>query len=286
MEHIEVIGIIGGGQMGSGIAQVAAQAGYRAIVYDTAAASLERAEARVGASLAKLEAKGRLAEGETAASVQSRITTTSDFDSLSVADFAVEAIVENEAIKREIFGRLDELLNPRAILASNTSSIPITRLCAATKRPDRVVGMHFMNPVPVMRLVEIIRGLPTSDETFATTCELAERLGKTTCEAQDYPGFIVNRVLIPFINEACYAVMEGVATAEAVDQSCRLGLNHPMGPLQLADFIGLDTVLAIAEVLHAGLGDAKYRPCPLLRKHVDAGWVGVKSGRGFYRYDD
>jgi len=286
MEHIEVIGIIGGGQMGSGIAQVAAQAGYRAIVYDTAAASLERAEARVGASLAKLEAKGRLAEGETAASVQSRITTTSDFDSLSVADFAVEAIVENEAIKREIFGRLDELLNPRAILASNTSSIPITRLCAATKRPDRVVGMHFMNPVPVMRLVEIIRGLPTSDETFATTCELAERLGKTTCEAQDYPGFIVNRVLIPFINEACYAVMEGVATAEAVDQSCRLGPNHPMGPLQLADFIGLDTVLAIAEVLHAGLGDAKYRPCPLLRKHVDAGWVGVKSGRGFYRYDD
>ena len=285
MDHIRVIGVIGGGQMGSGIAQVAAQAGYRAVVYDSFAGSLERATARIGASLAKLEAKGRLAEGDTADSVQARITTSGDFEALAEADFAIEAIVENEAVKREVFERLDALLDPRAILSSNTSSIPITRLCAATKRPDRVVGMHFMNPVPVMRLVEIIRGLPTSDETFAATCALAERLGKTTCEAQDYPGFIVNRVLIPFINEACYAVMEGVATAEAVDQSCRLGLNHPMGPLQLADFIGLDTVLAIAEVLHAGLGDAKYRPCPLLRKHVDAGWLGVKTGRGFYRHD-
>ncbi len=285
MEHIESIGIVGGGQMGSGIAQVAAQAGYRAIVYDSQTASLDRARARVGKSLAKLEVKGRLADGDSAASVEARITLTADFQDLAEADFAVEAIVENEAIKRDVFERLDELLHPRVILASNTSSIPITRLCAATKRPDRVVGMHFMNPVPVMRLVEIIRGLPTSDETFTTTCTLAERLGKTTCEAQDYPGFIVNRVLIPFINEACYAVMEGVATAEAVDQSCKLGLNHPMGPLQLADFIGLDTVLAIAEVLHAGLGDAKYRPCPLLRKHVDAGWVGVKAGRGFYRYE-
>lgn len=285
MEHIKVIGVIGGGQMGSGIAQVAAQAGYRAIVYDSFPASLDNAQARIGKSLAKLESKGRLGAGETAANVQARISTTGDLDALADADFAVEAIVENEAVKKELFQRLDGLLNPRAILASNTSSIPITRLCAATKRPDRVVGMHFMNPVPVMRLVEVIRGLPTSEETFAITCALAERLGKTTCEAQDYPGFIVNRVLIPFINEACYAVMEGVATAEAVDQSCMLGLNHPMGPLKLADFIGLDTVLAIAEVLHAGLGDAKYRPCPLLRKHVDAGWLGVKTGRGFYRYD-
>lgn len=285
MQHIQTIAVIGSGQMGSGIAQVAAQSGYSVVMYDNDDGALGKAGARIEKSLAKLESKGRLPEGSTAASIRGLISTTSDLNGLAGADFAVEAIVENEAVKKELFGKLDALLDPRAILASNTSSIPITRLCAATRRPDRVVGMHFMNPVPIMRLVEIIRGLPTSDETFALTCGLAEKMGKITCEAQDYPGFIVNRVLIPFINEACYAVMEGVATPEAVDQSCKLGLNHPMGPLQLADFIGLDTVLAIAEVLHGGLGDAKYRPCPLLRKHVDAGWLGVKTGRGFYKYD-
>ncbi len=282
--HIERIAVIGSGQMGAGIAQVAAQSGLHVRLYDLQEDALARASAGMERSLAKLEAKGRLPEGETAASVSARIQTTATFEDLADVDFAVEAIVENEAIKRDLFAKLDALVNPRAILASNTSSIPITRLCAATRRPDRVVGMHFMNPVPVMKLVELIRGLPTSDETFAQTRALAAKMGKTVCESQDYPGFIVNRVLIPFINEACYAVMEGVATPADIDASCKLGLNHPMGPLTLADFIGLDTVLAIMEVLHSGLGDSKYRPCPLLRKYVDAGWLGRKSGRGFYTY--
>ena len=285
ISHIETFAVIGAGQMGSGIAQVAAQSGLRVRLFDQNAAALERAMNGISASLAKLESKGRLPEGASAASVAALITPTAEFNDLADADFAVEAIIEDEKIKRGLFTKLDKLLNPRAILASNTSSIPITRLCAATNRPDRVVGMHFMNPVPIMKLVELIRGLPTSDDTFAQTRQLAERFGKTVCESQDYPGFIVNRVLIPFINEACYAVMEGVATPEDIDASCTLGLNHPMGPLTLADFIGLDTVLAIMEVLHEGLGDSKYRPCPLLRKYVDAGWTGRKSGRGFYSYD-
>jgi 3-hydroxybutyryl-CoA dehydrogenase len=284
MDHIERLAVIGAGQMGAGIAQVAAQSKLSVLLYDSFDGALERAAKGITKSLSKLEAKGRLPDGETAASVQARITPCATLEELRTADFAIEAIIENEAIKRDIFSRLDDLLEPGAILASNTSSIPITRLCAATNRPDRVVGMHFMNPVPVMKLVECIRGLPTSDETFTTTVALAEKMGKTTCESQDYPGFIVNRVLIPFINEACYAVMEGVASPADVDKSCQLGLNHPMGPLTLADFIGLDTVLAIAEVLHSGLGDAKYRPCPLLRNYVDAGWLGRKTGRGFYTY--
>lgn len=285
MNHIETIAVIGAGQMGAGIAQVAAQAGYSVLLYDSAMGALQSASKSIETSLEKLESKGRLPQEQTAAAIAARIHATADFAELAPADFAVEAIVEKEALKKTLFGRLDALLQPRAILASNTSSIPITRLCAATSRPDRVVGMHFMNPVPLMKLCEIIRGLPTSDETFELTADLARRLGKTTCESQDYPGFIVNRVLIPFINEACYAVMEGVASPSDIDNSCKLGLNHPMGPLTLADFIGLDTVLAIAEVLHAGLGDAKYRPCPLLRKYVDAGWLGRKSGRGFYEYN-
>jgi 3-hydroxybutyryl-CoA dehydrogenase len=271
--------------MGAGIAQVAAQAGFEVKLLDPEKGALSGAMTRIETSLTRLELKGRLAEGDRVQTVLERIAATSSYDELQTCDLAIEAIVENEEAKKKVFGRLDEVLHPRAILASNTSSIPITRLCAVTRRPDRVIGMHFMNPVPVMRLVEIIRGLPTSEETFETTGQLAERLGKTVCESQDYPGFVVNRVLIPFINEACYAVMEGVASPEAVDESCRLGLNHPMGPLQLADFIGLDTILAIAEVLHRGLGDAKYRPCPLLRKYVDAGWLGVKTGRGFYPYE-
>ena len=284
IDHITTIAVIGAGQMGAGIAQVAAQSGFSVSLFDSNEQALSRAKPGILRSLTKLQSKGRLPAGETAASIEARIGTCATLEQLADADFAIEAIIENEAIKRGIFKRLDELLGARAILASNTSSIPITRLCASTKRPDRVVGMHFMNPVPIMKLVECIRGLPTSDETFATTVALAARMGKTTCESQDYPGFIVNRVLIPFINEACYAVMEGVATPADIDESCKLGLNHPMGPLTLADFIGLDTVLAIAEVLHGGLGDAKYRPCPLLRKYVDAGWLGRKSGRGFYIY--
>ena len=284
ISHIQTIAVIGSGQMGAGIAQVAAQSGLRVHLYDLQAAAVDKARDGMARSLAKLEAKARLAAGDDAATVLARVDFTTVFEDLADADFAIEAIVENEAIKRELFAKLDGLLNPRAILASNTSSIPITRLCAATKRPDRVVGMHFMNPVPVMKLVELIRGLPTTDETFAATTALALRMGKQICVSQDYPGFIVNRVLIPFINEACFAVMEGVATPEDIDNSCKLGLNHPMGPLTLADFIGLDTVLAIMEVLHSGLGDSKYRPCPLLRKYVDAGWLGRKSGRGFYTY--
>ena len=284
MTTIHTLAVIGAGQMGSGIAQVAAQSGVDVLLYDLDAALLEKALTRIGKSLDKLETKGRLPQGETAASVIARVGTVTDLEALAPADFAVEAIVENEAIKRQLFAQLDRIMPPQAILASNTSSIPITRLCAATKRPDRVIGMHFMNPVPIMKLVELIRGLPTADETMATTRALAERMGKITCEAQDYPGFIVNRVLMPLINEACFALMEGVATAADIDQSCKLGLNHPMGPLTLADFIGLDTCVAIMEVLHGGLGDPKYRPCPLLRKYVDAGWLGVKSGRGFYTY--
>jgi 3-hydroxybutyryl-CoA dehydrogenase len=275
--------VVGAGQMGAGIAQVALQAGLQVTLVDVSKEGLAKGESRIKAGLAKLQEKGILDEAKRKAAEGALRTATNVADVKDV-DFAIEAVTENEELKKRIFADLDAVVRPGGILATNTSSIPITRIAAATKRPENVIGMHFMNPVPVMKLVELIRGAATSDETYATTRALSEKMGKTTVVSKDFPGFIINRILIPMINEACYALMEGLGTVEDIDTGMKLGTNQPMGPLQLADFIGLDTCLYIAEVLHKGLGDSKYRPCPLLRQYVDAGWYGKKSGRGFYKY--
>jgi 3-hydroxybutyryl-CoA dehydrogenase len=279
-EHIVVVGA---GQMGSGIAQVALQAGLRVTLVDVSKEGLAKGAERIKAGLKKLVEKGKLDAARLEAANTNLATSTSATEVKDV-DFAIEAVTENEELKRRIFVELDGVVKPGGILATNTSSIPITRIAAATKRPENVIGMHFMNPVPLMQLVELIRGAATSDATYQATRSLAEKMGKTTVVSKDFPGFIVNRILIPMLNEACFALMEGLGTAEDIDTAMKLGTNQPMGPLQLADFIGLDTVLYIAEVLHKGLGDDKYRPSPLLRQYVDAGWYGKKSGRGFYKY--
>jgi 3-hydroxybutyryl-CoA dehydrogenase len=280
---IKTVGVVGAGTMGNGIAQVFAQAGFDVVLHDAVAPALDRARKTIEASLQRFVEKGKIAAGDRVAAL-GRLRSTGSVDNLAGTDYVVEAIVEDAGAKSALFTRLDALLQPHAILTSNTSSISITTLGAATKRPDRVLGMHFMNPVPVMTLVELIRGQATSVESMETASELCRRLGKTAVEAADYPGFISNRVLMPMINEAVYCVMEGVGTPEAIDSVMKLGMNHPMGPLTLADFIGLDVCLAIMNVLHDGFGDAKYRPCPLLRRMVAAGHLGRKSGRGFYEY--
>ena len=280
---IERIGVVGAGQMGNGIAHVAAQAGFEVVMQDISDAALERGLATIRKNLGRQVRKERLTQDE-ADAVIARITTTTAVSDLAGCQLVVEAATENVELKHKIFRNLSEVLGEETILATNTSSISITAIAACTARPDRVIGMHFMNPVPVMKLVEVIRGLATSDETLAAVLEVAERMGKTTVESRDMPGFIVNRVLMPYINEAVFAVYEGIASVEDVDTAMKLGTNVPMGPLTLADFIGLDTCLAIMEVLHEGLGDGKYRPCPLLRKYVEAGWLGRKAGRGFYTY--
>jgi len=280
---VKTVGVVGTGQMGGGIAQVAAQAGLEVVLLDAQKELAERAKARIADILGKLVAKGKL-DASARDQALERLHPAGDYAALAPCELVVEAAPENEELKRKIFAAADQATRPEAILASNTSSISITRLGSITRRPEQVIGMHFMNPVPLMKLVEVVRGLATSDETYQATVALAERLGKTTIAARDIPGFIVNRVLIPLLNEACYALYEGLGTAEDIDKGVKLGLNHPMGPLELADLIGLDTCLAIAEVLHDELGDDKYRPCPLLRQYVAAGWYGRKVGRGFYRY--
>ena len=280
---IEKIGVVGAGQMGAGIAQVAAMNGFSVILNDIKDVFLDRAMARIQKSLSTLVRKERISEKQKKAAVE-RIQTTREIKPLETADFVVEAVIENQDLKLEVFKQLVEHCRPNIILASNTSSIPITRIAAATKRPSQVIGMHFMNPVPLMKLVEIIQGLATSEETFESTKNLAVQLKKIPVAANDSPGFISNRILLPMINEAIFALYEGVGAAEAIDSVMKLGMNHPMGPLELADLIGLDTCLSILEVLHEGLGDSKYRPCHLLRKYVDAGYLGRKTGRGFYAY--
>jgi 3-hydroxybutyryl-CoA dehydrogenase len=281
---LEKIGVVGAGQMGAGIAHVAALAGKSVILLDVSDDAVRKGLKTVEKNLGRQVDKGKVA-AEARDAALARIAPVTDLSRLADADLVVEAVVENEAVKKELFGKLDVLVKAGGILASNTSSISITRLAAATKRPERFIGMHFMNPVPVMTLVEVIRGIATSDETTASVVALAEAMGKTPLACRDFPGFVSNRVLMPMLNEAFFVLHEGIATPEAVDGIMKLGMNHPMGPLTLADFIGLDTCLAILRVLHGGLGDDKYRPCPLLVQMVDAGWLGKKTGRGFYRYD-
>jgi 3-hydroxybutyryl-CoA dehydrogenase len=280
----EKIVVIGAGTMGNGIAHVAAQSGFTTTLIDVAEEFLQRGMKTIAANLQRGVDKGKMSAEEKSAILGRIDATTGIEDAVAGADIVIEAIIESLAAKVELFAKLDKLTQPECLLASNTSSISITRIAAATKRPEKVIGMHFMNPVPVMTLVEVIRGIATSDDTYQRVEDLSKRMGKTPIEVNDYPGFIANRVLMPMINEAIFALYEGVATAEAIDGVMKLGMNHPMGPLTLADFIGLDVCLAILRVLEDGFGDPKYRPCPLLVKMVDAGWLGRKSGRGFYDY--
>jgi 3-hydroxybutyryl-CoA dehydrogenase len=277
------IAVVGAGQMGNGIAHVFAQASFPVVMIDVSQAALDRGRATIEKNLDRQLKKGSIDQSAKDATL-ANVTVATSLDAAKDASLIIEAATENIALKYRIFADLDALAGPDAILATNTSSISITEIAAKTKRPEKVVGMHFMNPVPVMQLVEIIRGLATSDETTARVVSLATALGKTPVEVNDYPGFVANRILMPMINEAVYCVMEGVGTPEAIDTVMKLGMNHPMGPLTLADFIGLDTCVAILEVMHVGLGDPKYRPCPLLRKYVAAGWLGRKAGKGFYTY--
>jgi len=281
--NIKTIGVIGAGQMGSGIAQVAAMNGFNVIINDIKTEFIDRGLATIKKILSRNVDKGRMTADEKEA-VLGRIKTCVELKEMETADFVVEAATENELLKFQVFQNLDKICAPDVILATNTSSIPIGRIAAQTKRPEKIIGMHFMNPVPIMKLVEIIRGLATSEETFKTTWNLAEKFGKTPAESNDYPGFIANRILMPMINEAVFCLYHGVGTREDIDTVMKLGMNHPMGPLALADLIGLDTCLAILETLYNGFKDSKYRPCPLLRKYVEAGWLGRKTGRGFYEY--
>ncbi len=280
---INVLGVVGAGQMGSGIAQVAAACGLSVVMNDIADEFVEKGYAAIEGSLARMVKKEKITQADEQ-TILGRIEASTSLEDMIRADFVVEAATENEALKLKIFSDLDGFSKPGTILASNTSSISITKIAAATKRPEKVIGMHFMNPVPMMKLVEIINGLATDDGTAQITQDLAIKMGKTPVPANDFPGFVANRILMPMINEAVYALYEGVGEAKDIDEIMKLGMNHPMGPLALADLIGLDTCLAILEVLHKGLGDSKYRACPLLRKYVDAGWLGRKTGRGFYVY--
>jgi 3-hydroxybutyryl-CoA dehydrogenase len=279
----KTLGVVGAGQMGAGIAQVAAVSGLTVVMSDIKAEFVQRGLSAIKDSLGRMVKKEKITAQDQEA-ILGRITGTTSLTDMAKADFVVEAATENETLKLKIFADLDTICGPGVILSSNTSSISITKIAGATKRPDKVIGMHFMNPVPMMKLVEIIKGLATSEETFTLTKDLSVKMGKTPVPANDFPGFIANRILMPMINEAVYCLFEGVGTPPDIDEIMKLGMNHPMGPLALADLIGLDTCLAIMKVLHAGLGDAKYRPCPLLIKYVDAGWLGRKSGRGFYKY--
>lgn len=281
--EIKTLGVVGAGQMGSGIAQVAAASGLSVIMSDIKEEFLQKGTAAIGDSLNRLVKKEKMT-AEDRQAVLGRIKGTVSLSDMSKADFVVEAATENEALKLKIFKDLDGICRPEIILSTNTSSISITKIAGATNRPEKIIGMHFMNPVPMMKLVEIIKGLATSEDTFTVTRDLSVKMGKTPVPANDFPGFIANRILMPMINEAAYCLFEGVGTAQDIDEIMKLGMNHPMGPLTLADLIGLDTCLAILKVLYSGLGDPKYRPCPLLIKYVDAGWLGRKSGRGFYNY--